>query len=204
MATSVAFEAAVVRANEAEPELGEDGGMAQRRQRDRDDSSPGGIVVVDAATSGRLGDAAQLVFEYLVLTEKEVGGPLVCTPHDLPTPLRRERANLPASFPEPGGVLVAPRKGAPIGVVALRALDARRGEVRRLYVRDGARGGVGRRLMSTVEHRAQRAGIEELVLGVLPGRSAALHLYHELGYRQVPRPPGDPYGLVHLHKVLTA
>lgn len=58
------------------------------------------------------------------------------------------------------------------------------GEIESLGVLPGFRGaGVGTRILDRLESHLRRLGVEDVVLGVLPGNTAALRLYRARGYR---------------------
>jgi|SRR5262245_14778274 len=96
----------------------------------------------------------------------------------------REVAELPRGYLL---VLLALEAGAPAGCVALRELDRRTAEMKRLYVRSHFRGrGIGRVLAEAAISAARNAGYERIVLDSLPGMQEALTLYRELDFREVP------------------
>ena len=85
------------------------------------------------------------------------------------------------------------------------ATGARIGEIESLSVLPEYRGrGIGTRLLEALERELEAAGVHDLVLGVLPGNSAAIRLYEHRGYRPTwtylsrlagrPHLPGDPAG----------
>ncbi len=106
-----------------------------------------------------------------------------------------ELAGLPRPYVPPGGtLLIARAKNAAAGCVALRRIDARAAEMKRLYVRKPWRGsGLGRRLVEGAIEAARRVGYEELRLDTLPAMAAAQALYTRLGFVEIP-----PYGESHL------
>lgn len=95
-----------------------------------------------------------------------------------------ELAALPAPYVPPGGALFLAHAGDDVaGCVALRRLDQRRGEMKRLYVREAFRGGGhGRHLVEAVIHAAREAGYAELCLDTLPSMASAQALYRRLGF----------------------
>lgn len=79
----------------------------------------------------------------------------------------------------------ARRDGVLQGVVALKALDEARGEVKSMHVAEAGRGqGVGLALMEHLIAEAQKRGLESLWLetGNSAGFQAALQLYERLGF----------------------
>lgn len=97
----------------------------------------------------------------------------------------RELAELPGAYAQPGGALLLARGPAgDAGCVALKQLDARTAEMKRLFVRSAFRGtGLGRRLTLQVAEIARRNGCERLVLDTLPKLTEAIALYRSLGFR---------------------
>jgi ribosomal protein S18 acetylase RimI-like enzyme len=102
----------------------------------------------------------------------------------------RELAALPGDYAPPSGALLLARDAAgDAGCVALRRLDAARGEMKRLYVRSDRRGsGLGRELASAAIAAARGAGYSGMVLDTLPGMTEAIALYRSLGFT-----PTGPY-----------
>lgn len=98
----------------------------------------------------------------------------------------QELANLPGAYAPPSGALLIARDGeAAAGCVALRRLDGRTGEMKRMYVREAYRGsGLGRSLALAVITEAKQKGCARIVLDTLPKLSAAIALYRDLGFRE--------------------
>jgi putative acetyltransferase len=99
----------------------------------------------------------------------------------------RELAELPGAYARPRGtILLAERDGEALGVGALRPLAPGIAEMKRLYVRNAARGlGLGRRLAYALAAQARSCGYAHLRLDTLPHLTAAIGLYAEMGFRQV-------------------
>lgn len=96
---------------------------------------------------------------------------------------------LDSIYQEPGVLLLAQANdGTRLGCVGLRVLptDAgtpATGEIRRLFVRDEARGtGLGRRLANQLVVHAQAAELSRLVLNTLPAMTEAQALYASIGF----------------------
>jgi ribosomal protein S18 acetylase RimI-like enzyme len=96
-----------------------------------------------------------------------------------------ELSTLPGKYAPPGGQLLIARDahGNAIGCVALRPLDDRCCEMKRLFVAPAGRGlGLGRALASAIVDEAKRLGYAEMRLDTLPSMQAAISLYKELGF----------------------
>jgi GNAT superfamily N-acetyltransferase len=112
----------------------------------------------------------------------------------------RELASLPGAYAPPRGcLLLAGAPAAAFACIALRPLaagsgcggaaaakpDAALGEVKRLYVQPGRRGGGwGARLAREIVDEARRIGYRELKLDTLEWMTEARSLYASLGFRE--------------------
>jgi len=106
----------------------------------------------------------------------------------------REFADLPGKYAAPRGIiLLADRRDAIEGCIAMRRVDDQICEMKRLYVRPSARGsGLGRRLIERLIVEATAVGYEEIRLDVLAEFAAARHLYATLGFTPAPPVSANP------------
>lgn len=95
-----------------------------------------------------------------------------------------EIRTLPGAYGPPRGALCVAFDGsAPVGCGALRQLQPDVGEIKRLYVRPGARGArLGRRITRALLNRARRLRYDRVVLDTLPNMKAAIAIYREMGF----------------------
>lgn len=101
-----------------------------------------------------------------------------------------EVAGLPGEYVPPAGRLyICFVDGFVAGCVALRRIDERICEMKRLYVRPAFRGQhLGRLLAERVIQDAKTTGYLAMRLDTLPSMTEAITLYHSLGFQ-----PTDPY-----------
>ena len=115
-----------------------------------------------------------------------------------------ELKNLPGAYQAPDGGLFIARAGeADAGCVAIRRIDERVCEMKRLYVRPEHRGaGVGPMLVEKVIETARALGYEEMWLDTLASMTDAQRMYVSRGFREIApyggtSPPGTRYyGLI--------
>jgi ribosomal protein S18 acetylase RimI-like enzyme len=99
-----------------------------------------------------------------------------------------ELATLPGKYAPPRGHLLIARNanGVAIGCVALRPIDGRCCEMKRLFVSPQGRGlGLGRALAEAVIAAAAKLGYAELRLDTLPSMHEAIALYRKLGFAPI-------------------
>ncbi|HXM57265.1 MAG TPA: GNAT family N-acetyltransferase [Candidatus Dormibacteraeota bacterium] len=87
-----------------------------------------------------------------------------------------------------GVFLVARRDGRPISCGALRAIDVRTGEIKRMYVEPAHRSrGIAGRLLAELEDHARRLGLDRLVLETGERQPESIRLYERAGFVRIDR-----------------
>jgi ribosomal protein S18 acetylase RimI-like enzyme len=99
----------------------------------------------------------------------------------------RELATLPGSYAPPlGRILLAEFSGNYVGCVALRPLESKICEMKRLFVIPEYRGrDIGRILTCSVIDRARQMRFEKMRLDTIESMKAAKRLYHSLNFRTI-------------------
>lgn len=148
------------------------------------------LQIAQAATTDELDHVRELVREYIdwvYATQGDLGAPTF-------EGLDEELASLPGEFGPPDGrLLLAMLDGRPAGCIALRRHDAASGEVKRLYVRPGARGHrIGPRLVAELIAAARAIGYRRLVLDSHHTMTRAHEVYRAAGFRDVAVPADFP------------
>jgi len=137
----------------------------------------GDVRLVDGSVAEHLDTMRELLREYAASLETDL-----CFQD-----FEREVRELPWEYAPPAGRLLLALAGeGPAGCVALRPLGDGACEMKRLYVRPGARGkGLGRRLASAIIEEARGIGYQRLRLDTLPSMRQAISLYESQGFRDI-------------------
>ena len=100
----------------------------------------------------------------------------------------QELKNLPGAYAPPDGrLLLAVENDQLAGCIALRKLDDKVCEMKRLFVRPGYRAtGVGRFLAESIIDEARELGYTRMRLDTIPGKmDKAIALYHSIGFVEI-------------------
>lgn len=113
-----------------------------------------------------------------------------------------ELRHLEKKYGMPQGRLYAAYAGNMLaGCLAFHALDAKRCELKRLYVRPAFRGqGLSRQLMERAFADARQLGYEEAYLDTLASLKSAVALYTRLGFEEIPAYYANPLPGVRYYK----
>lgn len=132
-------------------------------------------VVVVAQTDAQYGAARLLFSEYA----GRLGVDLCFQGFDA------ELRQLSVMYGPPGGcLLLASVDGEYVGCIGVRRWNADSCEMKRLYVRDSARGGgLGRSLVMTAIERARTMRYRQMLLDTLAAMTAARRLYAMFGFQ---------------------
>ena len=99
----------------------------------------------------------------------------------------RELEELPGKYsPSEGALLIAEHDGKPCGCIALRRIDGRTCEMKRLYVQPACRGlGIGRELVSRLVEEARAKGYSSMRLDTLPSMRSAIAMCRSFGFQEI-------------------
>lgn len=145
------------------------------------------IIIKQAENSPEIEAARELFREY----EKQLGLKLCFQNFD------EEVANLPGKYAAPEGrLLLALVDEKPAGSIALRKLEDKTCEIKRLYVREDFRGRrIGSLLIEKVIEEAREIGYERMRLDTFPPKMwKAVELYEFYGFREISPYYHNPYG----------
>lgn len=122
-----------------------------------------------------------------------------------PQGFEQELAALPGPYAPPGGELLLAKRGDHVlGCIGLKPLAPGVAEIKRLFVREQARGlGVGKALIEAITRTARERGYDEVKLDTLPQMQSAIALYTASGFMPIPAYGSHAYpGLVCFGKSL--
>ena len=147
-------------------------------------SRTGVKIEIDVATQAEVPAVRTLLREY----ERWTGADLCFQD------FAREMEELPGDYVAPGGVLLVARvQGRIVGCVAAHRWSEGVCEMKRLFVREEARGsGCGRLLVQRLLGWARDVGYRRMLLDTLPVMEGAQRLYVRLGFREVPAYRANP------------
>lgn len=154
------------------------------------------IELVPAAESARIKDARTIFREY----EKWLGLDL-CFQN-----FEEEMLTLPGKYAPPEGRLIlAYKDGELSGGIALRKIEDGICEMKRLYLRENARGsGIGSALIEKLISEAGTIGYKKMRLDTFPPKmEKAVKLYESHGFYEIPPYYENPYeGVLYMEKML--
>lgn len=98
-----------------------------------------------------------------------------------------ELKNLSEKYGPPDGrMYLVTVDGQSAGCIALRKMDVKYCEMKRLYIRPSFRGlGLSAHLVSRIVDDAKKIGYHAILLDTLPSLSAAISLYKKMGFYEV-------------------
>jgi putative acetyltransferase len=136
------------------------------------------IQIVHAASQEQIGSVRELFIEYAHSLNVDL-----CFEN-----LDKEVNELPGVYALPHGSLLLAADGTRIaGCVALKKVDDRLCEMKRLYVRAEFRGkGIGKKLAMHIADEARKIGYGRLRLDTLPSMKEAIALYRSIGFEEIP------------------
>ncbi len=118
-----------------------------------------------------------------------IGGPKLSIQEQVESSIAAMDQFLP---PNGGIVLARDSSGYLLGCGAMRMIDDHRAELKRLYVRDLARGfGLGRKLIEMRIEKAKELGADTIYADTVRGNSSMLALYDRLGFGETERYDGN-------------
>ncbi len=134
------------------------------------------LELIDSPAHPQLPALRSLLFEYQRWT-----GVDLCFQE-----FEKEIQELPGAYAPPDGRLYLAWIGSELaGCIALRRLDAKSGEMKRLYLRPAYQGqGLGRQLAECIILEAKQVGYQRIMLDTLPVMQAAQAMYAKLGFRE--------------------
>lgn len=99
-----------------------------------------------------------------------------------------ELENIATQYSRPEGVLIIVYDNQlPLGCFGVRKLDNEICELKRMYLRNEARGrGLGKQLLTKSMQLGKELGYEKMRLDTLPSMQTAIGLYKKIGFYEIP------------------
>ncbi len=133
----------------------------------------------------------ELFWEYLQWANARVNEEFKVN-FDIATMLESDMKSLNKFMPPGGRLLLGYVEDELSGIVGLKQLTPKIGEIKRMYVRpDHRRAGLGRTLLTRLLQEAQQAGYRVIRLDSARFMQAAHHLYRAAGFREIPAYEGS-------------
>lgn len=103
-----------------------------------------------------------------------------------------------------GNLLLVIHNGATVGCAGVRRWEGDMAELKRMYIKPENRGaGLGRQLLQAALENARQLGYRSIRLDTLPTMQAAIALYREFGFTDIPAYRENPFeGTIYLEKKL--
>lgn len=107
----------------------------------------------------------------------------------------QELADIEAQYGAPAGCLLLVQNGdTAIGCAGVRRWQEGIAELKRMYLRPAARGsGMGKHLLDHAIEQARRLGYQSIRLDTLPTMEAAIALYRNAGFEEIPAYRENPF-----------
>ena len=149
------------------------------------------MEIVQAKSESEIQAVRDLMREYIAWTMT-----FFADPESAPTfhNIEKELMDLPGVYAPPRGrLLLATHDGKPAGCVALKPVDEKTCELKRLYVRSEFRGlRIGNQLVARLIEEARAEGYSRMVLDSHRTMAAAHHIYRSAGFNDVETPADFP------------
>ena len=116
-----------------------------------------------------------------------------------------ELENFPEKYKSPDGeFIIAKENDSVIGCVALKKLENKTCEMKRLFVKEEYKGkGIGQKLVEIILKEAKTRNYEKMRLDTLDTMEAALNIYRNNGFYEIEPYYKNPHvGVVYLEKIL--
>jgi ribosomal protein S18 acetylase RimI-like enzyme len=116
-----------------------------------------------------------------------------------------ELENFPGKYKSPDGeFIVAKQNDTVIGCVAIKKLENKICEMKRLFVKDKHKNkGIGKKLVEKIVEEAKKRNYEKMRLDTLNIMETALNIYYKNGFYEIKPYYNNPYnGVIYLEKIL--